>query len=404
MENCVITSAVRTAVGGYLGSLKTVPAQHLAKLVLQDSLKRSAITPADVDQIIMGEVIGTTPNIARVSALLAGFGEEISAFTVDRQCGSSLQAVVSATHAIKAGEADVIIAGGAESMSRAPYYYPFTSRFEGYKLGHIQGYDAFSYASENAHPPELFPGLNMGLTAENVATKYNITREMQDAFACDSQLKYREAAGEGKFQDEILPVEVQVKKSSFIFNQDEHPKTDTNMEKLGKLKPVFKKDGTVTPGNASGMNDGASAVVVMSETRAKELGCKPLVKIISSSTTGVDPSVMGLGPVPAIQKALAKAKISLDEVGLFELNEAFAAQSLGCLLALGMEPGTELYNRVNVNGGAIAHGHALGNSGTRILTTLIYEMKRRNVKYGVASLCIGGGQGIALVVENCMEN
>lgn len=400
MKACVITSAVRTAVGGYLGSLKTVPAQHLAKSVLQEVLSRSGITAADVDQIILGEVVGTTPNIARVSGLLAGFSEEIPAFTVDRQCGSSLQAVVSATHAIMAGEADVIIAGGAESMSRAPYYYPLTSRFEGYKLGHIQGYDAFAYASENAHPPEKFPGLNMGITAENVATKYHITREMQDAFAYDSQMKYAKAAAEGKFKEEILPIEVQVKKYSFVFDTDEHPKTDTTLEILTKLKPAFKKDGTVTPGNASGMNDGASAVVVMSETKAKELGSKPLVKIVSSAVAGVDPSVMGLGPVPAIHKALAKANLTLEDIGLFELNEAFAAQALGCLIELGMEPGTELYNRVNVNGGAVAHGHALGNSGTRILTTLINEMKRRNVKYGLAALCIGGGQGIAVVVEN----
>ena len=402
MEHCVITGAVRTAVGGYLGSLKTVPAYQLGSAVLEALPNRAGVEKSDVEQVIMGDVLSKTPNLARVSALVAGYGETIPAFSVDRQCGSALQAVVSGIHAILSGDADIIAAGGAESMSRAPYYMPASIRYEGVRMNRFQVEDAFEYASSHAHPGELYPGLNMGLTAENVAKRYSITREQQDAFACDSQRKFAEAQAAGKFRDEILPVEVKLRKEQFVFDRDEHPKPDTTPEKLAKLRPVFLTDGTgtVTAGNASGMNDGASAVMLMRERTAQQKGAKPFVRIVSSATAGVDPSVMGLGPVPAVQLALRRAGLALEDIGLFELNEAFAAQSLGCLIALGMEPGTKLYDRVNVNGGAIAHGHALGNSGTRILTTLIYEMKRRNVPYGLATLCIGGGQGIAVIVEN----
>lgn len=402
MENCVITSAVRTPVGGYLGSLKTVPPEELGRIVLIETLKRSGIKAGQVEQVIMGDVLSHMPNIARLSALLAGYDIEIPAYTVDRQCGSSLQAVINASQTIYSGDAQIVVAGGTESMSRAPYYLPDNVRYEGFRAGDFKVHDAFAFASSNAHPAALYPNLNMGLTAENVARKYNISRDMQDEFAYDSQRKYKEAAAAGKFKDEILPVEVKERKSSFIFDTDEHPKPNTTLESLAILKPAFLRDGTgtVTPGNSSGMNDGASAVVVMSESKASELGIKPLVKIISSATAGVDPSVMGLGPVPAIKKALERAKLTLADIDLFEINEAFAAQSLGCLIELGMGLGTELYTRVNVNGGAIAHGHALGNSGARILTTLIYELKRIGGRYGVASLCCGGGQGITLVIEN----
>lgn len=403
MKTSVITGAVRTAVGGHLGSLKTVPPEELAKEVLKEVVNRSAISPEDVEQVIMGDVLSHMPNIARISALLAGFGEAIPAFSVDRQCGSSLQAVASATHAIAAEDAEVVVAGGTESMSRAPYYLPDSSRYEGFRMGNFQVMDAFAFASSNAHPAALYPNLNMGITAENVAKKCGITREMADRFAYESQMKMKDAQAAGKFHDEIMPFEVKLRKSSFVFDQDEHPKPDTTMESLAKLKPAFLRDGTgiVTAGNSSGMNDGASAVVVMSEDKANELGIKPMVKILSSATAGVDPGIMGMGPVPAIDKALKRAGLTLKDMDLIELNEAFAAQALGCLIEMDMSFGTELYKRTNVNGGAVAHGHALGNSGTRILTTLIYELRRRNGRYGVASLCIGGGQGIAMVVENC---
>lgn len=400
MRNCVITSAARTAVGGYLGSLKTVEAQDLGSAVLKEAAKRSNIDLNQIDQVIMGDVYGYTPNVSRCASLIAGIPITTPAYTVDRQCASSLQAVVSAVYEITAEEADIILAGGVEVMSRLTYYLDPSTRAEPFKMGNKTLYDTFFNGVTLVQPKSLYPDLNMGLTAENIAERYSITREEQDIFALDSQRKMKEAMADGKFKDEIVPYEVKLKKSSFIFDTDEHPRPDTTMEVLKKLKPAFKSGGTVTAGNSSGMNDGASAIVVMSEERANELGCKPLVKIISHSSVGVDPSVMGLGPVPAIQKALKKADLTLEDIGLFEINEAFAAQSLGVLKELGMDMGSKLYERVNVNGGAIAHGHALANSGTRLLTTLIYELKRRNARYGVVSLCIGGGQGIALVVEN----
>jgi len=402
MKKCVITGAARTAVGAYLGSLKTVEAQDLAAAVITEAAKRSNIQLDQVDQVIMGDVYGYTPNVSRCASLLAGIPESTPAYTVDRQCASSLQAVVSAVYEISAGEADIVMAGGVEVMSRLTYYLPPSSRYEPFRLGDKPLYDTFSHGVTIVQPNALFPGLNMGLTAENIAERYNITREEQDKFAIDSIEKMKAALAENKFKDEIVPFEVQLKKSSVIFDTDEHMKPETTLETLAKLRPVFKTDGTgtVTAGNSSGMNDGASAVVVMSEEKAKELGVKPLANIVSMSSVGVDPAVMGIGPVPAIKKALAKAGLKLEDIDLFELNEAFAAQSLGVLKELGMDMGTELYKKVNVNGGAIAHGHALANSGTRLVTALVYELKRRNAKYGLATLCIGGGQGMALIIEN----
>jgi acetyl-CoA C-acetyltransferase len=400
MSSCVITSAVRTAVGAYLGSLKTVPDHDLLYPVLEEAIKRSGIQKSDVKQIVMGSVVSATPNVARVAGLLAGFDIETPAYSVDRQCGSGLQAVVNAVQEIKAGDADIILAGGAENMSQMAYYLPFSIRYEGVRIGRMAVEDRFEYGSSHAHPVALYPNLNMGITAENVAAKHGITREKQDEFACDSHRKAVASRKAGKFVDEILPIEVKLRKESYVFKDDEHMKEGTTIESLAKLKPVFKKDGSVTAGNASGMNDGASAVVVMSEDTAKAKGVKPLVRILSYASAGVDPSVMGLGPVASSKIALQKAGLTLDDIDLIELNEAFSAQALGCLIELGLAPGTKGYEKVNVNGGAVAHGHALGNSGSRILTTLIYELKRRNAKYGLASLCIGGGQGIALIVEN----
>jgi acetyl-CoA C-acetyltransferase len=401
MKTCVITSAVRTAVGGYLGSLKTIEAQDLASIVIKEAIVRSKIDKKDVEQVVLGDVYGSTPNVARCAALLSGIPEEVPAYTVDRQCASSMQAVMNAVQEIRSEDADVVVAGGVETMSRMIYYLPPSSRYEGFKIGNSVVYDAFNHGVTIVQPPKLYPGLNMGLTAENLAEKYNISRKEQDEFALHSQQKASLAIGEGKFLEEIVPVEVTVKKKTFVFDKDEHPRPDTTMETLAKLKPVFKKDGNVTAGNASGMNDGASAVVVMSEEKAASLGVKPLVKIICGASVGVDPNIMGIGPAPAIRKVLEKANLKLEDIDLFEINEAFAAQSLGVLKELGMGPGTDLYERVNVNGGAVALGHALGSSGTRILTTLIYELKRRQGRYGIASLCIGGGMGMAILVENC---
>ena len=403
MKNIVITGAVRTAVGGYLGRLKTVEAQDLCAAVIKEAAKRSNIELDQLDQVIMGDVYGYTPNVARCGALLAGVPIETPAYSVDRQCASSLQALMSACYEINAGEADIICAGGVETMSRMLYYFDPSTRYAPFRMGEKTVYDAFTNGVTMVQPKALYPGLTMGLTAENVAERYHITREEQDAYACDSQRKMAEAQAAGKFDDEILPYEVVEKKGSFIFDKDEHNRPNTTMESLAKLKPAFKKDGTgtVTAGNASGMNDGASAVIVMTEEKAKELGIKPLARIVTVTATGCEPDYMGLGPVSSTKKALKKAGLELEDIDLMELNEAFAAQSLGCLKELGIDVDTDFYKeRVNVNGGAIAHGHALGSSGTRILTTLIYEMKRRDARYGLATLCIGGGQGMACIIEN----
>jgi acetyl-CoA C-acetyltransferase len=401
MKEIVITGAARTAVGGYLGTLKTLKSREMASAVILEALRRSNTEKERVDHVIMGEVLGVG-NLARAATLQAGLPETVPGYTVDRQCGSSLQAIVNGAQEITAGSAEVVVAGGAEAMSSMFYIMPPSIRYQGLRLGNAQMLDIFDYsASSCVQPPELYPGLNMGITAENVAEKFSISRKEQDSFALDSQMKAAAAQNAGKFTDEIVPLEFKAGKRDVVFDQDEHPKPGTTMETLAALRPAFKKDGTVTAGNASGMNDGASAVVLMSADKAGELGARPLARIISYASAGVDPRLMGLGPVPAIQKAISLAGLSLSDIDLFEINEAFAAQSLGVLKELGMEPGSPLYGRVNVNGGAIAHGHALGNSGSRLMTTLLYEMARRGARRGVVSLCIGGGQGIAMVVENC---
>ena len=401
MKKCVITSAVRTPVGSYLGALKTVPVQILASTVITETMKRSTLNPGQIDSVIMGHALPSAeaPNMARVAMLLAGLNESTPAFTVDRQCGSGLQAVISGVQEIQTGNGEIVIAGGAESMSRAVYYMQPSVRYEGFRMGHTMVFDAFAKGVENCQPPELYAGVNMGITAENVVARHGISRQEQDEFALDSQRKAAAAIIAGRFKDEIVPLEMVNKKEKIVFETDEYPKPNVSMDALAKLKPAFLKDGTVTAGNASGMNDGASAVVVMSETKCRELGLTPLAQIVAYAVTGVDPRVMGLGPVSAIQAVLKKAGLQLEDIDLFEINEAFSGQALGVLKELGMYPGTSQYTRVNVNGGAVALGHALGSSGTRILTTLMYELKRRGGRYGVASLCIGGGQGIAILVE-----
>jgi len=399
MANCVITAAVRTAVGKYLGSLKTVEAQDLGSAVIREAVKRSKLAPEDIGQVIMGDVYGYTPNVARCSALLAGIPETVPAYSVDRQCASSLQAIMCAMQEIGLGDSEIVVAGGVETMSRYLYYLPPTARYEGFRLGNVQLYDTFNHGVTMVQPPQLYPNLNMGLTAENVAEKYGISRERQDEFALHSQRKAKAAMDKGLFAAEIVPFEVRLKKEIFLFDTDEHPRPDTTLEALAKQRPVFKERGTVTAGNSSGMNDGASAVVMMAEQKAKERGVNPIARVVAITATGCDPAIMGIGPVSAIRKALDKAQLTLENIDLFEINEAFAAQSLGVLEELGMQPGTKLYERVNVNGGAIALGHALGNSGTRLVTTLLYELERRGGRYGLVSLCVGGGQGMAMIVE-----
>lgn len=402
MNKCVITGAARTAVGGYLGSLSSVEAQDLGAAVIREVVARSGISLNQVDEVILGDVYGYTPNVARCAALLAGVPEETPAYTVDRQCASSLQAVINSYLQIIAGEADIVIAGGTEVMSRMTYYLDPSVRARPLRLGDKSLYDTFSHGVTIVQPQSMYPNLNMGLTAENIAVKFGITREEQDRFALDSISKMVAAQKAGKFKDEILPYMVKKSKIEFVFDKDEHVKADTTLESLGALKPAFKFDGTgtVTAGNSSGMNDGASAVVVMSEEKAVSLGIKPLVRIVSMAAHGVHPAYMGLGPVGAVHKSLQKAGLSLEDIDLIELNEAFAAQSLGVLRELGLDMDKEGYHKVNVNGGAIAHGHALANSGTRLMTTLIYEMKRRGVRYGLNTMCIGGGQGLAVILEN----
>ena len=394
-QEAVIVSAVRTAVGAMGGTIKDYENTDLAALVINDALKRAGLNAAEVDEIILGEAkqSADSPNTARVAALKAYLPVEIPAYTVHRQCASGLQAINNAVQAILCGEAAAVVAGGVESMSNAPYYMR-KARF-GYRAGNGELLDSNTESQPRSQPEKDYGRLTMGFTAENLAIKYNISREEQDEFAHKSQLKAVEAIREGRFREEILPVEIpQRKKESIIFNTDEHPRL-SSLEMLAQLKPVFKTDGTVTAGNSSGRNDGAAALVLMEDRWARDGGFKPLVRVVGQSVAGVSPEIMGIGPVPAVRRVLQKTGLTLDDIGLIELNEAFAAQSLACIKELGLDP-----EKVNVNGGAIALGHPLGCSGARIMTTLIYEMKRRGVKYGLATLCIGGGMGIATVVEN----
>ncbi len=402
MKKTVITSYARTAIGTFLGSLKEVPVESLGATAIQGALKRSNLGKDQVDEVIMGHAIssGEAANIGRHVALLAGLSEETPGFTVCRMCGSGIQAIVSAMQEIQTDHADVVIAGGTENLSRVPYYLPLSVRYSGFKNLNYTLLCANQRHAETAQPESLYPGLNMGLTAENVVAQCQISREDQDLFALQSHRKAVAAIQCGRFAQEIVPVEIKQKKGTVTFQVDEHPRPDTTLEALGKLRPAFKKDGTVTAGNSSGINDGAAAVVVMSEDKGKELGLEPLANVLDYVVTGLNPAIMGLGPVSAIQKLLKKTRLQLQDIDLFEINEAFAGQILGCLKELGMYIGTPLYDRVNVNGGAVALGHPLGMTGARLTGTLAYELKQRNLRYGVASACIGGGMGIALLIEN----
>jgi acetyl-CoA C-acetyltransferase len=393
MPKAVIVSAARTAIGTLSGGLSQEPATKLGALAVKEAVKRAKLSPEQVDEVILGHVLpaGLGLNPARVAALEGGIPKEKGSFGVNKACGSGLKAVVLAAQSIMLGDADVVVAGGMESMSGAPYIIQ-KARF-GLRMGHAELLD--SMIADGLTCP--ITHVHMGITAENIAEKYGISREEQDAFAAESQAKAGAAIEGGKFKKEILPVEVAGRKKgeTVQFDTDEHPRPGTTADKLAPLKPAFKRDGgTVTAGNASGINDGAAALVVMSDQKAKELGLTPLATIRSYASRGVDPSIMGMGPWPASEAALQKAGLRKEEIDLWELNEAFAAQSLGVLRELSIPKG-----RVNVNGGAIALGHPIGASGARVLVTLLHAMEDRGVHLGVASLCIGGGQGIAMVVE-----
>lgn len=398
MKNVVIVSAVRTAIGSIGGTLKSVQPETLLATVFDAAVERAGISKSVIDEVIAGQAKQSTdqPNIARLTALSIRVPEEIPAYTVHRQCASGMQAILSGVQAIQSEQADVILCGGVESMSTAPFYIR-NARF-GVGNGTTQFCDPNIESQPHSQPQDIYGTFNMIQTADNVAEKYGITREECDAFALASQHKAAAAADGGKFDEEIVPVVIPQRKGDpIVFNKDEYIKRDTNEAKMAKLRTIFP-GGVTTAGNASGRNDGASALVIMSEEKAHELGVKPLARIIGACAAGVDPKVMGLGPVAATRKlqerVLSKEGLSLDDFKLIEINEAFAAQSLGCIKELGLD-----MERVNVNGGAIALGHPLGCSGARIITTLLYEMNRRNERYGLASICIAGGLGMAMAIE-----
>lgn len=394
VEEAVIVSAVRTALGKIGGTLKNVQSEDLATLVMKESVKRAQIQAENIDEVIFGQTkqSADAANIARVAALRAGIPIEVPAYTVMRQCGSGLQAVNNAAEAIMCGRADLIVAGGTESMSNAPYYLR-NARY-GFGAGNGVLVDSNTESQPGSQPREVYGELTMGLTAENLAVKYGISREEQDEFALMSQERAAQAISQGRFKEEIVPVVIAQRKGEpLVFDTDEFPRK-TTFEQLAKLKPVFKAGGTVTAGNSSGRNDGAASLVIMSAKEAQRNNLKPLAILRSHASAGVSPEIMGIGPAPAIRKALKVAGLSIGDLGLIELNEAFAAQSLAVIKELGLNKEV-----VNVNGGAIALGHPLGCSGARILTTLIHEMIKRQVRYGAATLCIAGGQGIASVVE-----
>ena len=390
-RDIVILSACRTPIGSFGGSLRDLSAVDLGAIVVREALRRAGVAPGEVGDVILGCVLqaGAGMNVARQAALRAGVPPSVPAETVNRVCGSGLQAVVHAVETIRAGASDVVVAGGTESMSNAPYLLE-RARW-GYRMGHAQAIDSMLAEGLTC----AIEAIHMGITAEEVAQKFAVSREDQDAFAAESQKRAARAADEGAFAAEIVTVEVPQKKGEpRRFERDEYPRADSTAEKLAALKPAFKKDGSVTAGNASGINDGASALVVASAENARELGRAPLARVVSYAVVGVEPRVMGIGPVSAVRQAVERSGLTLDAVDLFELNEAFAAQSVAVVRALGIDPA-----RVNVNGGAIALGHPIGASGARILTTLVHALRVRRLRYGVASLCIGGGMGIAMVVE-----
>jgi acetyl-CoA C-acetyltransferase len=392
----VILSACRTPVGSFGGAFRDLSAVDLGAVAIREAIARAAVSPAEVGDVVMGCVLqgGAGMNVARQAALKAGLPVEVPGETVNRVCGSGLQAVVHAVEAIRVGYVDTMVAGGTESMSNAPYLLK-GARW-GYRMGNAEAIDEMLLDGLTC----AMGGCHMGITAEEVASRYRITRADQDSFAAESQRRAEAAIREGRFKDEIVAVPVPQRKGEALrVDTDEYPRAGTTLEKLAALKPAFKKDGTVTAGNASGINDGAAATVVVTGEKARKIGTKPLARILSYVSTGVDPAVMGIGPISAVRKVLERAGLSIADVDLFELNEAFAAQSLAVVRELDLDPA-----KVNVNGGAIALGHPIGASGARILTTLVYALRERGLRYGVASLCIGGGMGIAMAIENLQRS
>ncbi|TQI66894.1 acetyl-CoA C-acetyltransferase [Clostridium sp. KNHs216] len=390
MKKIVLAGAVRTAIGKMGGALTGVPASKLGSIVIDEALKLANISPDRVDEVLMGCVLqaGLGQSVARQASVNAGIPHDVPAITLNNVCGSGLKAVNMAAALIEAGEAEIIVAGGMENMSSAPYVLN-QARF-GYRMNDGKLID--SMVKDALW--DAFNDYHMGITAENVAEKYGITREMQDEFAAFSQQKCEKAQSEGKFKEEIVPVPVKVKKETVLFDTDEGPRAGVTAQSIAKLKPAFKPDGTVTAANASGINDGAAAVVVMSEEKAKELGVTPMAVWVAGQSAGVDPAIMGVGPAFSTKKIMEKTGLTVDDMDLIEANEAFAAQSLAVVRLLGLDPA-----KVNVNGGAIALGHPVGASGCRILVSLLYEMKRRNSIYGLATLCVGGGMGVSSIVR-----
>lgn len=400
MEKVYIAGAKRTPIGSFLGALKDVSAGELGSTAIKGALDESGINPEDIDEVLMGNVLpaGQGQGIARQASMKAGIPVTVPALGVNMACGSGMRTVMSACTSIRAGEAQVIVAGGVESMSQTPYMVSGKTR-TGLKMGNV----AFEDHLIQDGLTDPFHHYHMGVTAENIAEKYRITREAQDHFAFSSQQKAIQAEDAGKFQKEIIPVEIAIRKGTIFFSTDEYINRNTSLEKLAQLRPAFQEEGTVTAGNSSGINDGASAVVVAGETYLQEHGLRSLAEIVSTGQGGVDPAVMGLGPTPAIRMALEKAGMTLEEIDVLELNEAFAAQSLGVLYELSEEWGIDqetLTAKTNLNGGAIALGHPIGASGNRIIVSLLHVMRQRNVKYGLASLCIGGGMGTAIILRN----
>ena len=391
MKEVVIVSAVRTAIGTFGGSYKDVSAVTLGTAAVKEAMKRAKIKPEMVEEVVFGNVLqaGLGQNVARQVSIHSEIPVEVPSFTVNKVCGSGLKTVALAAQTIMAGEADIIVAGGTENMSQAPYLLKKARWGQRMGDGVIEDYMVKDGLWD------IFNDYHMGITAENIAEQWNLSREEQDEFALNSQLRAEKAIKDGKFKDEIVPVEVPQRRGDpIVVDTDEYPRFGSTIEAMAKLRPAFKKDGTVTAGNASGINDGAAALVLMSKEKAEELGVKPLATILSYASAGVDPKIMGSGPIPATKKALEKAKLGVEDLDLVEANEAFAAQSLAVVKDLGLDP-----EKTNVNGGAIALGHPIGASGARILVTLIHEMAKREAKNGLATLCIGGGQGIALIVK-----
>ena len=396
MKHAYIVEACRTAVGKHGGTLKDMQPEVLGTFAVKAALERSGINPADLDEVIFGHCRQSShnPNIARVMSLMAGIPEEVPSYTVMRQCASGMTAIADGAMGIMSEQYDMVLAGGVESMSTAPFYI-MGARY-GLGTGNAQIFDSLTEVQKRAQPMDKYGEFNMGMTAENIAEKYGIGREEQERFALQSQERAAAAIASGRFDDEIVPVYVPQRKAEPIeFKVDEFPKA-TSLDKLAKLKPAFRFDGngTVTAGTSSGRNDGASAVILASEEAVEKHGLKPIARIVSMASAGVDPRYMGLGPIPATRKALEKAGLTMDDIGLVELNEAFAAQALACIQELGLNE-----DIVNVNGGAIALGHPVGSSGARIVVTLVHEMKKRGVRYGLATLCIAGGLGQAIIVE-----